>query len=257
MQEVKFENISLHKYSSIDEYLDKIHDLKDWLADYTWENSSDDRSNPEWYWTKNFNEALELIHWFEIRWTKFKFDKKSWDFTIESNSVAWWRVDMWAYLSWNPENMIHNDILPDKPKLRVLYHIGASAWYDSEELMKRAWILFGALQWLENEYEIEAYCWFLALLHGSYKVWMMARVKEFKWRFIRNRFAFTLHTSFFRRIWFRYLETRRWLPEWYWKSRPFENNFIENQWIWLYIPDIRTVPNDELEKFIKNKMKTL
>lgn len=242
---------SYHYYNSIDEFIDRLDELKDWLTSFSWDTSL--TWKPSWTWTRNFQEALDLQYWFEIKWEPFKFAKKDWNLSVEHNAVSGGRVDIWAYLSWNPENMIQNDILPEKKKLRVMYHIGGACWFTNEELMNRAKIIFGVLQEMEKRYSVEVYCAFGSNMRNK-KVWGIIKVKEFGGRFIRNRFAFTVHTSFFRRLCFRYFETRSGLPSWYWMQEMIPESLLKQFNIDLYIPEIDDVNNNRLKDFIKNKI---
>lgn len=242
---------SYHYYNSIDEFIDKLDELKDWLTSFSWDCSL--TSGPKWAWTRNYQAALDLQYGFEIKWEPFKFAKKDGSLSIEYNSFAGGRVNIWAYLSWVPENMIHNDILPEKKKLRVMYHIGWTFGFSNEELMVRAKIIFGSLQELEKQYSVEVYCAFSSNMRGK-KVGGIIKIKEFGGRFIRNRFAFTLHTWFFRRLCFRYFETRSELPSGY-GSEEIIPEYLRKQFnIDVYLPEIDYVKNNELKYFINNKV---
>lgn len=242
---------SYHYYNSINEFIEKLDELKDWLTSFSWDSSS--VWTQKFTWTKNYQEALDLQYGFEIKWEPFKFARKDWNLSIEYNAVSGGRVDIWAYLSWVPENMVHNDILPEKKKLRVMYHIGGACRFSNEELMTRAKIIFGTLQELEKQYSVEVYCAFNSNMRGK-KVWGIIKVKEFGGRFVRNRFAFTLHTWFFRRLCFRYFETRSELPSGY-GSPEIIPEYLRKQFnIDVYLPEIDDLDNNDLKDFINNQI---
>lgn len=231
-----------YKYHEFIDYVERTPRLSgnDNSSETTWDNS--------WYQTDSFKEALDLA-------------KYGWDSGIEeiksvfteiaitgSTEIEWnvagWIVDVPKYLNWEPDCMIEFiDVVDrDRPQLTIFISLTYNWW--------TGWNT--ALNYLKDviKYVVEKMATHELRIIGVFSAqesgWdelIKVTIKDFNQNLVLNSFAFAFHPSFFRRLWFKHLETQKYWRYGYWRLRDSEiEELVEDEPKWEYalVPEVRS-----------------
>lgn len=214
---------------------------------------SSDRQNSdktEWTKTKSFQEAMNLARYWWDAWIKEIEEVMDW---IEilwnaevTYDVSWWFVDVWRHISWQPDSMMQfTDIIPREIERLT---IAINFWYCWRVSSKKAMIF------------LKKALWIIVKHHKSYDmriVWVLKTeqdddvidyteviIKDFWQNIVLNSFAFAFHPSFFRRLWFKYIETKEYHDElWYGSNRKIKEEELRENFFWKiwYIASVEDI----------------
>lgn len=177
--------------------------------------ASDKSTTDEWTQTESLEQALH-------------YARKGWDAGIKQievekdliisgaieahHSISGSAVDVGAYLSGSPENMIQFVDLAEREReeLVVYCQLTYAAWVEGDKAMRDTITLLKELQKLNAKYSLRLVGVFASKQNKVYEeVYIL--IKDTYQNIVINNLAFAYHPSFFRRIWFRFAETKPYL----------------------------------------------
>lgn len=129
-------------------------------------------------------------------------------------------VDVGAFLSGSPECMVQFVDMQerDREELVVYAQLGYNAGTDGEEALKFSKKLLRELMELNQKYSLKLIGVFSAHQGGSLRTDEFITIKDTYQNLVLNNIAFSYHPSFFRRLWFRYIETKPYRDDGYGRS---------------------------------------
>jgi len=222
------------------EFLDYVDNTK-WLG---FRNSSETWSE-SFSLTKNLQEAKTLARHGWDSWIKMlkDLDTIHVNWTVETeHSIVGASVDIWRYINGQPDCMIEfvDSIERDKPQLTMYiplwYNCNVDAKNAQEYLKEAMKLVFDKI----ITHDVEVIWYFLVDQRDNNLEFTTVTLKRFGQQIVLNNFAFAFHPSFFRRIWFRYIETKKYLRSWYWSGNTEiyktlnELNKLNNKEVWLF-----------------------
>lgn len=146
------------------------------------------------------------------------------------NSIVGSSVDVGAYLSGNPECMIQfvDKIERDRPELTIYTMLSYNAGKRQSDALEYAKRVLKIIVNANKEYSVKLVGVFTQY-HSSKNVDAIdfITIKDFYQNLVLNNLAFSFHPSFFRRIWFRYVETKPYRSWGY--GQPFEESKYRNE----------------------------
>jgi len=240
-------------YSEFLEYVTTTQGLED-----NW-NGSEEWSR-DFTLTNSFKEAVDLAKYGWDSWLKMLEDIDlivvNWNLSTEF-AIDWATVDVARYVNGQPDCMINfiDEIEREKPQITIYVPISYQGWVNSKTASK---YLISALKVIVKKmqtHDVKVY-WVIEtrLEHDDLVV---VKLKDFGQQLVLNNFAFAFHPSFFRRLWFRYLETKPYWRGWYWwKVRDIPKKLMKTQveksyWETWFFPEINW--QDFNEKDIEKK----
>lgn len=157
--------------------------------------------------------------------------KENWDLygVIGTNNIGFDVVgsfpDIPRYLSGVPDNMVKfEDKIPrDRKKYCLLVNFGYNCSYSSEDGLDLCKKILYTINNLNVDYDVKVigYCPSHRLRKGMENLTLIS-IKEYEERLVLNSIAYSFHPSFFRRLWFKYLETKEYICDGY--GTPVDND---------------------------------
>lgn len=192
------------------------------------DSSSEKHSENLWSGTEYWDEAVD-------------YAKHGWDAGIKSMSenletlntvinvehhVVGHTVDVGRYLMGVPDNMItfYDDTYRNKAPLTVLVKLDYLADIKGETAMEYSNLILETIVKLSQTFNVELIGCFETNSEGFKNV-VFIDIKKLNDRFVLNNLAFAFHPAFFRRFWFKWLETKSF---WTWGYGKLIENFGNN-----------------------------
>lgn len=185
--------------------------------------SSEDRDRTEWFQTDSWEQAMD-------------YAKNGWqagidalaaeaDLAVQGNTevrheIVGSTVDVGAFLSGSPECMVQFVDMQerDREELVVYAQLGYNAGTDGGEALKFSKKLLGELVQLNRDYSLKLVGVFSSHQSQSIRSDEFITIKDTYQNFILNSVAFSYHPSFFRRLWFKFIETKDYRDDGYGRS---------------------------------------
>jgi hypothetical protein len=240
----------------------KYHEFIDYVEKTPWlptnETDSHDWSR-SFTQTESFKEALDLAKYW---WTSgieemkdaFKEISMIGNTEIEWN-IAGWIVDVPKYLNGEPDCMIEFVDLIDREKPYITLYV--PLWYNCGiDWDKALAFLKGAIKYIATKmstHEVRIVGIYSSNQQGGDEL-IKVLIKDFNQNLVLNSFAFAFHPSFFRRLWFKHLETKKYWRYWYWSHKDCTLKWItesESSGDFELLPEVKT------SWFDSKKIKTL
>lgn len=164
--------------------------------------------------TPNYEEAkkLALYGWDTgIKELKEFLDKLDVQGTLDmKHNIVGSVVDVPAFLSGSPECMLEfiDYTEREKPRAVIYVPLGYNSDIEVSEALQYSKSVLSILAELNPKYELKI-IGFYGTRYSGVDQYTFVSLKEFEEPFILNNFAFAVHPSYFRRIKFRYMETKK------------------------------------------------
>ena len=214
-------------------------------------------------WTNDFKEAMDYAKYGWDSWIEMLKDDDfigvNWSLTTEF-AIEGAVVDVNRYVNGQPDCMVNfiDEIEREKPQLTIYIPLGYSSGIGQKNaqiyLKKALKIVFEQMV----KYDVRVYGYFLNAQAGEVIEFTNIKLKDFGQQVVLNNFAFAFHPSFFRRLWFKYIETKDYISEGsYWrpredeiKKRLQELDLIrwDKTWLFPLITNSASCKIDDIEK---------
>ena len=188
--------------------------------------------------TSTLKEALDLAKYGWDSWIKqlqdLDFINVTWTLKTELD-IVWATVDIARYVNGQPDCMINfiDEIEREKPQLTMYIPLSYAGRIGQQEAQR---YLLKALEYIVQKnqtYDTKVYWVFDTNVNWVDDV-SVVTLKDFGQQIVLNNFAFAFHPSFFRRIWFKYLETQEHWNYGYWKTVDNLVNKLIKSWTSIY-----------------------
>lgn len=183
--------------------------------------------------TESLSEAYDLAKngWDSgIRELDISMDLQVKGTTNVSHSITGGSVDVGRYLSGRPDCMMSFEDLVerDKPRLRIVVPLSYNSGVESETALEYAKKVLNVYQKARQKFNI-ALVGVFGVKYNEYNTNQITEIeiKSYEQDVVLNNLAFAFHPSFFRRIWFRFAETKDYNTPGYGKA--MSNSEIKNQ----------------------------
>ncbi len=192
-------------------------------TDRVWGNSSENWSK-SFTWTNNFKEAMDYARYGWDAWIEMLKDTDliwvGWSLTTEF-AIEWAVVDVARYLTGLPDCMVNfiDEIERDKPQITMYVPLGYWAIIDEENAQRYLKDALKIVYEKMEKFDVKVIWFFHNEQSGNILELTMVKLKDFWQQVVINNFAFAFHPSFFRRLWFRYIETKSYRDGGYWRPK--------------------------------------
>lgn len=181
---------------------------------------SSDKSDAKWTGTKSWQQAIEYARdgWVSgIEQLPDFIETDNQRITVEHDIVGH-TVDVGRYLSGLPDSMVsfYDETYRDKQRLSLFVNLSYNCGVGGDTAMKYTKKIIQTVSLLSQSFNLKLVGVFRTYNHSgdcNNGLLTMVRIKESDERMVLNSLAFSFHPSFFRRFWFRLLETTP-----YWSS---------------------------------------
>lgn len=213
-------------YSSLVRYIQETPRVSSKLAGMEKESES---GSQKWTQTKSLQEAIDLAtNGWESGIKKLASELElavSGNMEVQHNIVGS-IVDVGAYLSGSPECMIEfiDMVERDKPELTMYVGLTYHGGIDGEDALKYAMKVIETVVMFSKDYDIKLVGAFCSQQGDIYDTQFIT-IKDTYQNLVLNNLAFAFHPSYFRRIWFRYIETKDYRAYGY--GRPADYNMLK------------------------------
>lgn len=199
------------------------------------ENGSRDTENPKWSGTENFKEALELARYgWDAQLQQIPLKDGVLDGTgiIYEPTIAGSAVNVGAYVQGLPENMYNMREMREYnlEALTIYCRLNFSYGNSGEKSLKFTRSMLDLVNHYQSHYDVKIVGVFnseFSRKEVDYRVDVI--IKEHGERFVLNNIAFSLHTSFFRRLYFSVLESENHIQSGY--GVPYNHKKIADELI--------------------------
>lgn len=175
--------------------------------------SSEGRGRTAWFQTDSWEQAMD-------------YAKNGWqagidalaaeaDLAVQGNTevrheIVGSTVDVGAFLSGSPECMVQFVDMQerDREELIVYTQLGYNMDTDGDEALKFSKKLLGELVQLNRYYSLKLVGVFSSHQSRGIRSEEFITIKDTYQNFVLNNVAFSYHPSFFRRLWFKFIETK-------------------------------------------------
>ncbi|MDV3750613.1 hypothetical protein CMU19_04300 [Elizabethkingia anophelis] len=145
------------------------------------------------------------------------------------NSIVGSSVDVGAFLSGDPECMIQfvDKIERDRPELTIYTMLTYSGFKSQVDALKYAKRILNIIVNADREYSVRLVGVFASRQEKNNDSLVFVTIKNNYQNLVLNNLAFAFHPSFFRRLWFRFAETKEYRGCGY--GRPYESAEFKNE----------------------------
>lgn len=175
-------------------------------------SKSSETNRKQFTGTENFEEAVRLARYgWDAGIKEMELER---DLIVSGqveviHSVVGASVDVGSYLSGNPECMFEyvDRVERDKPDLTIYTMLTYSGFNDQKDALQYAKKILNIIAKANVSYNVKLVGVFATHSNGVDNLEFI-KIKDFEQNLVLNNLAFSFHPSFFRRLWFRYIETK-------------------------------------------------
>lgn len=219
-------------------------------------------SNP-WSGTQEWQQAVDYAYkgW-DAGINKIKeFIETSTLMVNVENNIIGHGVDVGRYLMGLPDNMVNfvDDTYRNKAPLTIYTKLDYNGDVNGSKAMKFSSKVVETIMLLNSTFNIELVGCFFDINRNIDKNMVLVKIKGLDENFVLNNLAFAFHPAFFRRFWFKWIETKNFFHEGYGRSYSIsgEGNGFEkdpfgktmkkilrmDQHQYIYLPEITELSN--------------
>lgn len=203
---------------------------------HTWNSNASEIGTKSFTLTWSYQEAYDYAkHWWDA-WIKMLKDEDTINIQGQMTTelwITWAYVNVTRYLSGQPDCMVNfiDTVERDKPRLVIYIPLAYAQNIEAQEaqeyLKKALTVIYKKL--LTHDVKVVGY--FLSNQTKSVTDFTTIILKDHWQQVVLNNFAFAFHPSFFRRLWFRYIETKDYWHSSYWTMNTETQETLKKLWL--------------------------